>query len=80
MTFCLSLSSRTKLASNIRLLAAIAYFRDRKLSLGKAAEFAGIGRLDFMDILSDKGIVLFDYDESMLASELDGIDQLDAIQ
>ena len=69
-----------ELARNIRLLAAIAYFRERKLSLGKSAEFAGMGRLDFMDILSDKGIVLFDYDESMLASELDGIDQLDAIQ
>jgi len=68
-----------ELASNIRLLAAIAYFRERKLSLGKAAEFAGMGRLDFMDILSDKGIVLFDYDESMLASELDGIDQLNSI-
>ncbi|MFZ4699395.1 MAG: UPF0175 family protein, partial [Candidatus Methylumidiphilus sp.] len=62
-----------ELASHIRLLAAIAYFRDRKLSLGKAAEFAGMGRLDFMDILSDKGIVIFDYDESMLAREFDAI-------
>ena len=68
-----------ELARNIRLLAAIAYFRERKLSLGKAAEFAGMGRLDFMDVLSDKGIMIFDYDESMLASELDGIDQLNAI-
>ena len=39
-----------ELARNIRLLAAIDYFRDKKLSLGKAAELAGMGRLDFMDI------------------------------
>jgi len=65
-----------ELARNIRLLAAIAYFRERKLSLGKAAELAGMGRLDFMDVLSDKGLVIFDYDESMVTSELDGVDQL----
>ena len=68
-----------ELARNIRLLAAIDYFRDKKLSLGKAAELAGMGRLDFMDVLSDKGIVIFDYDESMLASDLDGIGQLHKI-
>ena len=55
------------------MLAAIAYFRERKLSLGEAAEFAGMDRLDFMDVLSDKGIVVFDYDESMLAREFDAI-------
>jgi predicted HTH domain antitoxin len=65
-----------ELTRSIRLLAAIDYFRQKKLSLGKAAELAGMSRLDFMDVLSDKGIVIFDYDESMLAGELDGIDQL----
>jgi predicted HTH domain antitoxin len=33
-------------------------------------------RLAFMDVLSQRGIVIFDYDESMLASELKGIAQL----
>lgn len=61
-----------ELGQNIRLLAAIAYFQDRKLSLGKAAELAGINRLAFMDILAERGIVVFDYDESMLADELKG--------
>ena len=63
------------LAQNIRLLAAIAYFQDKKLSLGKAAELAGMNRLAFMDVLAEQGIVIFDYDESMLASELSGIAQ-----
>jgi predicted HTH domain antitoxin len=60
----------------MRLLTAIAYFQEKKLSLGKAAELAGMNRLDFMDILSQKGIVIFDYDESDLNTELSGITQL----
>ena len=48
------------LGCNIRLMAAIAYFQDKKLSLGKAAQFAGVNRLVFMDTLAEKGIVIFD--------------------
>ena len=61
------------LGRNIRLIAAIAYFQEKKLSLGKAAQLAGMNRLSFMDILGGRGIVIFDYDESMLASELEGV-------
>jgi predicted HTH domain antitoxin len=66
-----------ELGRNIRLLAAIDYFQEKKLSLGKAAQLAGMNRLAFMDVLAEKGIVIFDYDESMLASELNGVAQLD---
>jgi predicted HTH domain antitoxin len=69
-----------ELGRNIRLLAAITYFQDKKLSLGKAAQLAGMNRLAFMDLLVKKGIVIFDYDESMLASELSGIAQLSPSQ
>jgi predicted HTH domain antitoxin len=65
-----------QLGENMRLLAAIAYFQDKKLSLGKAAELAGINRIEFMDILAKKGIVIFDYDESELDTELSGIAHL----
>jgi predicted HTH domain antitoxin len=65
-----------ELLYRMRLLTAIAYFQEKKLSLGKAAELAGMNRLDFMDILSQKGIVIFDYDESDLNTELSGITQL----
>ncbi len=58
------------LIQSMRLVAAIAYFQDKKLSLGKAAELAGLNRLCFMDILAQKGIVIFDYDESVAESEL----------
>jgi len=64
------------LVKEIRLSSAILYFQEKKLSLGKAARLAGLNRLAFMDKLSQKGIVVFDYDESMLESELEGVRQL----
>ncbi|MEI7696328.1 MAG: UPF0175 family protein [Chlorobium sp.] len=64
------------LAQEIRLMAAITYFQEKKLSLGKAADLAGCNRLSFMDILAQKGIVIFDYDESIVDSELRGVAQL----
>lgn len=66
----------TELEQSMRLLAAIAYFQEKKLSLGKAAQLAGMNRLAFMNTLSQKGIVIFDYDESALTTELSGINQL----
>ncbi|MCB1056671.1 MAG: UPF0175 family protein [Acidobacteria bacterium] len=71
----LKLSSED-LGQNIRLLAAVSFFRDKKLSLGKAAQLAGLNRLEFMDVLSRQGIVVFDYDESVLLSDLEGIEEL----
>lgn len=65
-----------ELLQRMRLLTAIAYFKENKLSLGKAAELAGMNRLAFMDILSQNKIVIFDYDESELNTELSGINQL----
>jgi predicted HTH domain antitoxin len=65
-----------ELLQRMRLLTASDYFQENKLSLGKAAELAGMNRLDFMDILSKKNIVIFDYDESELNTELSGITQL----
>lgn len=60
----------------LRLLAAIAFFQDKQLSLGKAAELAGLNRLEFMDLLAQRGIVVFDYDESALGTDLAGLTEL----
>ena len=63
-------------AQDMKLVIAIAYFQQHRLSLGKASELAGISRLEFMDILADRGITIFDYDESEIALELDVINHL----
>ena len=59
-------------AHYVRLVTAIACFQDKKLSLGKAAQLAGYNRLTFLDVLAEKGIVVFDYDDSFVESELQG--------
>ena len=64
------------LSQNLLLLAAITFYQEKKLSLGKAAELANLNRLNFMDVLAARGIVIFDYDESALLTELEGIAQL----
>ena len=68
--------SSVALGQSIRLLAAIAYFKDKRLSLGKAAQLAGLNRIQFMDVLADQGVVVFDYDETVLSADLDGIREL----
>ncbi|MDM8530179.1 UPF0175 family protein [Anaerolineales bacterium HSG25] len=60
------------LSQEIRLIAAISYFQEKKLSLGKAAQLAGLNRLTFMDILAKRNLVVFDFDESELITELEG--------
>jgi predicted HTH domain antitoxin len=64
----------------VRLVTAVACFQDKKLSLGKAAQLAGYNRLDFLDLLAERGIVVFDYDESFVESELQGVAHLAAMQ
>jgi len=64
------------LGQQIRLIAAISYFREKKLSLGKAAQLAGVNRLLFMDMLAERGLIIFDYDETELEAELEGVKQL----
>ena len=64
----------------MRVTAAIACFQEKKLSLGKAAQLAGYNRLDFLDLLAEKSIVAFDYDESFAESELQGVSRLAEIK
>ena len=66
-------------AQYVRLVTAIACFQDKKLSLGKAAQLAGYNRLDFLDLLAERGLVVFDYDDSFVESELQGVAHLASI-
>ena len=43
-------------ARNARLELAIGMYREAKWSTGKAAKFAGLTRLDFMDLLRDRKV------------------------
>lgn len=45
---------------------AMTLYRKRKLSLGKAAELAGLDRIDFIKKLRDEGEYIFDYNAEMI--------------
>jgi len=43
----------------VRLVAAIHYLREKRLSLGQAARLAGMKRLDFLEALAARGAPAF---------------------
>ncbi|MGR3318031.1 MAG: UPF0175 family protein [Candidatus Anammoxibacter sp.] len=67
------------LECEMRMFLASHYFKNKRLSLGKAAQLAGMNRLDFMDLLIRDGVTLFDYDETAVKEELNGIKKLEAL-
>ncbi|WP_420455792.1 UPF0175 family protein [Rubrivirga sp.] len=46
-----------------RLLLAIALFQEEEVSVGKAAEIAGLSYRDFLDALRERGIPAYIYDD-----------------
>jgi predicted HTH domain antitoxin len=74
----LSASGLTKdrIASESRKLLALKCFKDRVLSLGRAAELSGLSKWDFIEYLSDNDVPAVDYDEDELTRELETAEQL----
>ena len=60
-----------ELSQEMRLLAAVYYLEEKRLSLGQAARFAGMSRLDFLDALNARGIPAFDLSVKDAKSEID---------
>ncbi len=57
----------------MKLFTAIELYRLQKLSMGKAAELAGMSKVDFMLSLGNYGVVVIDYDEEDFKEELERI-------
>lgn len=53
-----------------RLLLAVALFQEGEVSVGKAAELAGLGYRAFLDALRERGVPAYVYTEEMLAQDL----------
>jgi predicted HTH domain antitoxin len=60
-----------EVAREIRLFAALHYFRAKRLSLGQAARLAEMHRLAFMETLSAHGIPPFDLSPEDAAHEIE---------
>ena len=60
-------------AKEMRLAAAIHWYQQKQVSLGKAAEIAGLNKLVFMDELSQRKINVFHVDMEDLKREIERV-------
>ena len=63
--------SKEAFEQEMKLLLAIKLFEMRRLSLGKAAEFCGRKKLEFMDELGRMGIPVINLDDDQIREELE---------
>ena len=61
-------TSLNEVIEDIKRQAAIRYYTHRVLSLGKAAELAGMSRFEFIDYLRFNQEPIFDYTDDEMAS------------
>lgn len=59
-----------ELEAHIRLMAALKMFELGKISSGKAAELAGISRVEFFEMCGRYKVSIFNYSPEELQSEL----------
>jgi len=62
--------TREEMEQHIRLMAALKMFELGKVSSGKAAELAGISKLDFFEACNRYCVSLFNYPTEAIAEEL----------
>ena len=62
--------TKEELESHIRLMAALKMFELGKISSGKAAEFAGISRVHFLEKCGEYKVSVFNYSEDEIENEL----------
>ena len=60
-------------AKEMRLAAAIHWYQQKQVSLGKAAEIAGLNKLVFMDELAQRKINVFHVDLEDLKREIERV-------
>jgi len=59
----------TELETELRLLLAVKLFELKRVSIGQAANIAGLGKIAFMDELGRLRVPVIDFDPDQLGSE-----------
>ncbi|NJE62100.1 UPF0175 family protein [Thermococcus sp. 21S7] len=67
--------SGKELPKTVRIYLALELYREGIVSLGKAAEIAGVSRWEMMEILTSKGIPL-QYNEEDLKEDIETLERL----
>lgn len=68
--------SREKLTEEVKHLLAISLFKRNALSLGQAAQLAGLHLWDFILLLNQHGIPIAEFDDEEIQTELKNVDSL----
>jgi len=69
-------ASSEDLVYKMKLYTAIALYKKRQLSLGKSAQFLGMDRLSFIELLKQDNIPIFDYSNREMNEVFDDADDL----
>jgi len=67
--------TQAELEGQIRLMAALKMFELGKLSSGKAAELAGVSRVEFFELCGRYQVPIVSYDEGELQAEVEFLAQ-----
>ena len=62
--------SAAELERELRILLAVKLFELKRVSVGRAAEISGIGKIAFMDELGRAGIPVINFGEDQIEHEL----------
>lgn len=54
----------------ITFILASKFYEERKLSLGQAAELAGVSKRTFMELLGNYGVSVFNYDAEEIEKDM----------
>ena len=68
--------TKEKIANESRKLLALKCFKDKVLSLGRAAELSGISKWDFIEYLGENDVPVLDYDQDEMKREFETSDML----
>ena len=66
----------SQLVSSGEYFNGIALYQKRQLSLGKSAQFLGMDRLSFVELLKQDDIPIFDYSTKEMSEVFDDADDL----
>ena len=68
--------TKEKIVKESRKLLALKYYKNKALSLGKAAELSGMSKWDFIEYLSENNVAVIDYDEEEIKKEFNMANEL----
>jgi len=66
---------RTELVEAVKREVAVRLFADGRITSGYGAAMLGISRLEFIDLLKERRVPLFTYQEGELQQELEAFDR-----